>query len=51
MEIFNYGEGNLSVEEQDNIIYLKYEPVIADIKIRYLNENNENIINDKIIKT
>lgn len=41
---------NKIVEEKDNIILATYEPVIADIKIRYVDSNGASIIDDKIIK-
>lgn len=41
---------NKIVEEKDNLAYATYEPLIADIKIRFVNEKEEDIVDSKIIK-
>lgn len=41
---------NKIVQETDNLIYLTYEPLITDIKIKFVNENGESIVKEKIVK-
>ncbi len=41
---------NKIVLEGENYVHLTYEPVIADIKVRYIDDNNADIVEPKQIK-